>query len=577
MIETQAGEVTPAIDGTLGRLSELIDVDPESASLVDALWGEEADSAVIPAEEFRRRAGDQGLRGKFLLLAPSEKDEEVPAIDDPRVLGRLKSRLRPDPKVADSVGRLRDAVIVSDMAAAVELWTRRPGLNFITPAGDLLLASGLLRLGRKGDGAFALARESRKLEERLSQHDAEIAPLSSDLEDHRRRAESLETGRREQSGRLEELRLKAHEQEKEMAGRQAERDRAASALELLEREIAIWNRDGETLRLKMESLSGRTGQLEVEERELRDRIAAEEREFLTYKEKHLEDEKRFIALRAEASLLSERQTNLSRRAAGLTERKEGLGKKILALEEEGRAARDESDGARRAAAELGAKAGELEVEKKRRHDDLAQMETALQQKRSEAVDRDRSLTGRREELEKKKEDRVRWEIARAEIDRDMVNLEETCWQELKKTLHEVKAEPVEAELSDAEIEDQLAETEEDLQKYKSVNLMAEEEYAGHKERHDFLVQQKADLRESIDATEEAIRKIDEESQSQFLNALTQSTRTSRRCSRSCSREGTPRSSSSTPPTPWTVASKSSPSRPAKRSSTACSSRAAKRA
>ena len=103
----------------------------------------------------------------------------------------------------------------------------------------------------------------------------------------------------------------------------------------------------------------------------------------------------------------------------------------------------------------------------------------------------------------------------------MVNLEETCWQELKKTLHEVKNEPVATELSDAEIEEQLAETEEDVQKYKSVNLMAEEEYAGHKERFDFLIQQKADLRESIDATEAAIHKIDDESQTQFLNALTQ--------------------------------------------------------
>ena len=127
----------------------------------------------------------------------------------------------------------------------------------------------------------------------------------------------------------------------------------------------------------------------------------------------------------------------------------------------------------------------------------------------------------REELEKRKEERVRWEIIKAEIDRDMVNLEETCWQELKKTLHEVKDERPEVEISDAEIEDQLAQTEEDLQKYKSVNLMAEEEYLSHKERYDFLIQQRNDLRESIDSTQAAILKIDEESKSQFMAALTE--------------------------------------------------------
>ena len=133
------------------------------------------------------------------------------------------------------------------------------------------------------------------------------------------------------------------------------------------------------------------------------------------------------------------------------------------------------------------------------------METVLQHKRSEAVDRDRGITGLREELEKKKEDRVRWEISRAEIDRDLVNLEETCWQELKKTLHELKAEQPQAEIPEAEVEEQLAQAEEDLQKYRTVNLLAEEEYLSHKERYDFLTQQKSDLRESIDATEEARR------------------------------------------------------------------------
>jgi chromosome segregation protein len=49
--------------------------------------------------------------------------------------------------------------------------------------------------------------------------------------------------------------------------------------------------------------------------------------------------------------------------------------------------------------------------------------------------------------------------------------------------------------------------------------MAEEEYVGHKERFDFLVQQRDDLRQSIDSTQEAIRRIDEESQTRFLAAL----------------------------------------------------------
>jgi chromosome segregation protein len=49
--------------------------------------------------------------------------------------------------------------------------------------------------------------------------------------------------------------------------------------------------------------------------------------------------------------------------------------------------------------------------------------------------------------------------------------------------------------------------------------MAEEEYVQQKERHDFLVQQRNDLRASITQTKEAITQIDRESRDRFLAAL----------------------------------------------------------
>jgi chromosome segregation protein len=101
----------------------------------------------------------------------------------------------------------------------------------------------------------------------------------------------------------------------------------------------------------------------------------------------------------------------------------------------------------------------------------------------------------------------------------MVNLEENCWQELRKTLHEVKEEQFGQELLTQDIEQQLEEAKEDLQKFKAVNLVAEEEYITQKQRYDFLVQQRNDLRASIADTKEGLRKIDEESKNYFLKAL----------------------------------------------------------
>ena len=60
--------------------------------------------------------------------------------------------------------------------------------------------------------------------------------------------------------------------------------------------------------------------------------------------------------------------------------------------------------------------------------------------------------------------------------------------------------------------------------------MAEEEYAAQKERHDFLIQQKNDLTESIAQTKEAILKIDEESRQRSRRRWPKSTDISRTCS-----------------------------------------------
>ena len=120
-------------------------------------------------------------------------------------------------------------------------------------------------------------------------------------------------------------------------------------------------------------------------------------------------------------------------------------------------------------------------------------------------------------LKKKKN----WEIKKAEIERDFVNLEETSWQETRQTLEEIKQSVPLEKTPLQEIAQVLQEARDKLQKMGEVNLVAEEEYNQEKERLDFLLQQRQDLRDSISSTKEAIRKIDQESKTRFLETLAQ--------------------------------------------------------
>ena len=508
------------IPETLGRLADLIEADVADAALIDALWKEEAGLSVVPALDYLRRAAERTLQGHFLLVSPQKEwTSPPPAPDDPSVLGYLKSRLRPSPKAQGLLGQLREAVIVRDIRSGIELWLRHPALNFVTPQGDLLLSSGLLRVGRREEGIFALEQEVRKLEDRLSRRDDELMPLAAGFEKNGQEIGQLQKDIAAATVLLEELGKKTHELEKKKITNDAERERIADTVALLEKELDLLRRDKQNLGLKRESLLQEIGRLTEEELSLEARIEAEERDFAASRGRNVEEEKRSIGLRADTALLEERLGHIAAQMKELTEREESTRKKILSFREEAGQSREEEAAALKAATSLETRNRDLDEEKTTKRTELTRKEADLLQKQTEAEALDKRLAELREELERKKEERVRWEIAKAEIDRDMVNLEETCWQELKKTLHEVKDEKPEIELTDAEIEEQLAEAEENLQRIKTVNLMAEEEYVGHKERYDFLVQQRDDLRQSIDATQEAIRKIDEESETRFLAAL----------------------------------------------------------
>jgi chromosome segregation protein len=514
-----AGEDIPE---ALGLLADLIEADAADTALVDALWKEEAGLPVIPALDFLRRIAERPFQGRFVLVFSRQgQAPQPPAIADPNVLGYLKSRLRPNPKIKDYQGQLRDAVIVRDIRSAIELWLRHPALNFVTPQGDLLLSSGLLKLGRQEEGAFALGQEIRSLEDRLSRRSAELAPLAAELEKKGRELTRLEEDIAAGAVFLEELVKRIHELEKRKIAAESEREKAAGAVALLRKELEMLRQDKSALSQSRESLLQKIGGLEEDDLSLRARIEAEERDFSAHRGRDIEEEKRTIGRRSDMALLEERLGHSGSQLRELGDRKEAINKKILSFRDESESARKEEAEAREATAAHEIRSRALDEEKKAKQADLVQKESDLLQKRTEAETLDKSLAESREELERKKEDRVKWEIAKAEIDRDMVNLEETCWQELKKTLHEVRSEKPEIELSDAEIEEQLAGAEEDLQRIKTVNLMAEEEYIGHKERYDFLVHERDDLRQSIDATQEAIRKIDEESQTQFLTALSE--------------------------------------------------------
>jgi len=514
--------VSQDIPGAIGFLADFVETDPESAPLIDIFWKEEAKSLLISSQNFLKSFEGKNIKGNFLLISSQNKvncPQEV--MHHPSVVGHLKSRLKVSSNFKEHLPSLQDAVIVQDIKSAIQLWLRFPTLNYMTLKGDLLLSSGLLKLGQKEEGIFALYQEIKNLEEKVAVEDKNIFPLVQELKGKKDKKQKLEEKLQREFVLLAEEEKKAGELQPKIMVEKAEKEKIINNISLFRQELDILKNDKQTIIQRKENFSLKQKNLEEEEIKLNKELETEKRKLTLFQKKNSEKEKHFYELKVNLELLQEKTYNQEEQIQTLNQRKTNAEAKIHSFQEEIESCQAEKSLLKEKINNLSDKKRKIDRETKEKEVSLAQEESLLQKIKKEGREKEIRIQNSRENYEPVKEERVKWEINKAEIDRDLVNLEENCWQDLKKTLREVKEEIADEEASDSDVEEKLEEMKERLQKYKAVNLMAEEEYLDKKKRYDFLFQQKNDLSVSIDTTQEAIKKIDQESKIQFYQALTE--------------------------------------------------------
>jgi len=525
--ERESDAATP-IAGALGLLAELVETDPADAILVDVFWKEESRATVVRPDDLLGELQAREVKGRFLLLQDAAANPDVRSVlDEPGVLGTLKARLRPGSRIPKGLPALRDAVVVDDIRTAVRLWLRSPGLDFVARNGDTLSSSGLMSLGPRREGLFGLHQEIRDLGRTLSARDAEIALPAAELETRRNERQDLEDAISNETVRLAGLEKDLVQIDKDFSLAEAERTKFVEDLAVFGHELEILAMDRSTLGEKGENQTQLVDKLAAEKTALEEQQDAEERELLRFQEKQAAETARLAEIRGEIGVLETKLQSLADYLLALDRRKEASQAKITYLQESIHVSLEEEERIKTAVEEYGEKIAGLKEQKDALEKSLAEIETRLVSARRDLDTVEETLGALRTEHDRLKDERMSWEVRKAEIERDMVNLEEACWTELKKTLQEVKAEPVAAPepgiavSSPAEIEAELDAAKEDLTKYKAVNLMAEEEYLQQKERYEFLTTQRGDLRASISQTKEAITQIDGESRDRFQAALTE--------------------------------------------------------
>lgn len=511
---------SPEIPGNLGVLADLIESDAQHTHLIDTFWKEETTANLIPAKEFLKHSMDTNLKGNLLLTTPEEKEERAPGIlSEPNVVGLLKSRVRTISEDRNWLSHLQDAAIVKDIKSAIELWIRFPSLNFISMQGDILLSSGLLKLGQKKEGLLTLHQEIKKLKANIEEINRKLSPLNCRIQQEAESKKRLEDKIREEISEVNGIEKSIAAKEKENTYLLEEVNRIQKHSLLLKEELAILEEDKKAIHKKLESISNELDILKDKENSLSQRVKKEEIDHTEVQELNESKKRRVFEFQSDINIIDEKIKNCRLQLQETQRRREIVKNKIASLENENLNSEDARIKLQENIIQLDKKISQLKKNIIKNEAHLNEHELLLKKIQSEQNTLEKDLQELKQEYEICKEERIQWEIKKAEKERDLVNLGESCWQELKQTLEEVKASISIEELLHENIEKSLEENKEKLQNFKAVNLMAEEEYIQQKKRYDFLMQQKTDLRESIESTKEAIEKIDMESKSQFLKAF----------------------------------------------------------
>jgi chromosome segregation protein len=499
-----------AVEGVMGTLLDLVEVDAGWEAAVEAACGEALAAVVLDSVDSGRRAlgvlaaGD--LPGAVLALGAAP---EAPGAPPPA--GELvRAHVRPR---RSEVGPLLDGLLGAAVAidggweAALDAALAHPGAIVVTRAGDRFGVTGW-RIGASATGATGHA-----LDEARERAAAAVSTAERAIADHHAARAALDQARRvgeAADDRLDEVRAT-------LAAATAMRERGAA--------------DRQDVDAELTTLHGQ--QVEASGQLARDRARADELEALLpeLEAKEASRRERAEAMAEARRRLDERasgvaalRTDLDKRRTALADRREYLRDRLGEVEErlagsveprrEAEARRCELDAAELALDRLAAFVG----------DRLAVVDdrlAAVHERRRRETDAQRALTAeldglRRERAAKERTlAELRERAQRAEIDEAEVRLRLEQAIELCRTQLDVepdtavRAEP--PELPDgltpaARVRD----LERELRVMGPINPLALEEFETLSERHTFLSEQLDDVKASRRELNKVIRAIDEE-------------------------------------------------------------------
>ena len=498
-----------AVEGVVGTLLDLVDIDPGWEAAAEAACGEALAAVVVDSVASGRRAlqvlADGDVPGAVLAMGVAPTPRTPPPVGEP-VLTHVRARR---PEVAALLQGLLGAAVAVEggWTAAVDTALAHPDAVVVTRSGGRFGAGGW-RVSTTTTGATGAA-----LDEARERAAAAAAAADAALAAFRDAKAALDQARQAESAAVKALDQHQRTRTAATTARErAARDRDDTVAEL----DLLAEQQGDTAerlardRDRAAELAAELPQLEAEEAALRERARA-----MAQARQRLDQQANQVASRRtdldkRRTALADRNTFLQRRLAEVEQRLAGQ----VEARRQAEVRRGELDTAERALDRLSLfvrdrlelieeHLGDMQARRQRETDAQRALSAQLDTQRRERAAAEKSLAEKRERLQ-------RIELDEAEVRLRLEQSIEHCRTQLDVEPEAAVAAP-QPELADGMTPTvRVRDLERELRVMGPVNPLALEEFEALSERHTFLTEQLDDVKGSRRELNKVIRAIDQE-------------------------------------------------------------------
>lgn len=521
--------------GVVGIVADHLEVPQRYERAVMAVLGERLGHVIVDEPENARCAIDflkerSRGRGGFIPMKPRANGNGtgnggLKSIRDDGVVGPLTDLITFSSRL-NGVGEflLGNTLLVEDLGRAVKLWKNNGfSATMVTPDGDVIEPTGVIIGGNNEGGEEGILARKRKLRE----VSAAVTSVEQDLKKLRLRRTETSDGLAGLENRLRELEEEFREAERRRMDRESrwsvlegERKRLAEGLNDMKAESDMIGREESELRDILQEAKERMQTVVSEEKTAAGRLTELESEFnrrsVAMEKSRLDLEEARIMLstarlqvensRKELRDAEDRSQEARERGDRIRDEKEASSQRIAACSEE--------------IADLERRLTELTGEMEARRDRLRDLRNAQESIRGEVEKVSDETRRLRLQVNEARDQGSHLDIQIHELRSEAQHVSGRVAEDHGRDITAINREEFDSGPYNREsATEEIGRLRQKISSMGEVNPAAAEEFDELNERYEFLTGQKADLEESMETLQKAIKKINRTSRDKFLNTF----------------------------------------------------------